>query len=100
MRENLENVSKAFRSECEKVTAMEQELHEMQAKHRASLRKQVFTSTTTKVSTGEVDDATTSSGARDASVPVPKEVNAPIGSPATPGKIKESVLKAFSISKQ
>jgi hypothetical protein len=100
MRENLENVSKAFRSECEKVTAMEQELHEMQAKHRASLRKQVFTSTTTKVSTGEVDDATISSGARDASVPVPKEVNAPIGSPATPGKIKESVLKAFSISKQ
>ena len=88
MRDNLENVSKAFRSECEKVTAMEQELHEMQSKHRASLRKQVFSSTTTKVSTGEVDDAT-------ASVPVPTSA-----SPATPGKIKDSVLKAFSMSKQ
>jgi hypothetical protein len=92
MRDNLENVSKAFRSECEKVTAMEQELHEMQAKHRASLRKQVFTSTTTKISSS--DDLTSS-----ASVPVPSDASPPIASPSTPGKIKDSVFKVFSNSK-
>ena len=84
-RENLENVSKAFRSECEKVTALEAELYAIESRQRASVRKGIF-----GTASASAEPATGSSSGAGA-LPISPTAAVPVAGAASPPPVASAI---------